>query len=113
MCDPTTADSDDLPPLRIPSDGDHELLRVWIAAASGELGAYVNQRQSDRPALVGRIVVTKPEGRQPLYWVHCPIGSNVWFVTSVGERTVVGQFPKLRAALDYLRPMRPAAICET
>jgi hypothetical protein len=100
-----TVDSDDVPSLHLPSDGDRELLRVWLAGADGELGAYVNQRRNDDPALIGRIVITKREGRQPLYWVHSPVGSDFWIVSSAVERSVIGTFHTLRVALDFIRPM--------
>jgi hypothetical protein len=108
MGDPATVDSDDVPALHVPSDGDRELLRVWLVGAGGELGAYVNRRHNDDPAVIGRIVITKREGRQPLYWVQCPSGANIWTVTSVGERSVIGEFPTLRAALDCIRPTPPS-----
>src|SRR3954463_3606194 len=99
MRDPTVVASNDLPSLRTPSNGDCELLRVWLAAAGGDLGGYVNQRRRrDDPAVIGRIVITRREGRQPLYWLHCPVGSDFWTVTSAVERSVIGTFPTLRAA---------------
>lgn len=103
MSDLAPADLRDLASPCGLSDEERELLRVWAAAGSGDIAAYVNQRRSDDPAITGQVVVTKQKKR--LYLVHRPVNTKLWIVTSAVERSEVGRFPTLRTALDVIRPM--------
>jgi hypothetical protein len=78
-----------------------------MAAASGGVTAYISQRCSDDPAMIGRIVVLKRGTWEPLYSVHCPLHLDLWTVTSLVEQSEVGAFPTLRAALNFIRPVLP------
>ena len=94
-------------PPRTMSDEEWELLRVWVASAADGVSAYVIQRRSDDPAMVGRIVVTKGDTRKPLYSFHRPVGLGWWIVTSLVETGEIGSFSTLRDALNFIRPVLP------
>ena len=87
------------------SDDNRELLQEWTAAASRTVIAYVSRRATDNSAFYGRIVVTERRSRMPHYLIHCPGGTNTWIVASVSEKSEVGRFPTLRAALNFVRPV--------
>jgi len=76
------------------------------AAADGVI-AYISQRSSDDPSMIGRIVVLKRGTWEPLYSVYCPLHLDLWIVTSLVEQSEVGAFPTLRTALNFIRPVLP------
>lgn len=94
-------------PPRTLSDEEHRLLRVWVTAASGGVTAFVNQRRRDDPTIIGRIVVIKRDTRKPLYSVYCPVGLDLWIVSSLVEMAEIGSFPSLRAALNFIQAVLP------
>jgi hypothetical protein len=89
------------------SDEERRLLRLWTTAASDEVSAYVIQRRSDDPAMVGRIVVIKGDTRKPLYSLHRPVGLGWWIVSSLVEPAEIGTFATLRDGLNFIRPVLP------
>jgi hypothetical protein len=107
MIDPTNDGLHRVVPSRALSDGERELLRVWVDAGAGDVAAYAKGRLNDDPATIGQIVVTKRDTRQPLYRVQSPAGADFWVVTSVIEGSEVGRFPTLRSALNGIRPNLP------
>jgi hypothetical protein len=90
------------------SDDNRRVLQEWTAAVSRTVIAYVSRRVSDSSVFYGRIIVTERKSRKPHYLIHCPGGANTWIVTSVSEKSEVGRFPTLRAALNFVRPVLPA-----
>ena len=95
------------PSPRTLSPEDRRLLQVWMTAAADGVIAYISQRSSDDPVMIGRIVVLKRGTWEPLYSVHCPLHLDIWIVTSLVEQSEVGAFPTLRAALNFIRPVLP------
>jgi hypothetical protein len=77
-----------------------------IAASDGVM-AYISQRCSDDPELIGRIVVLERATWKPLYSVHCRLRLDLWIVTSLVEQSEVGAFPTLRSALNSIQPVLP------
>jgi hypothetical protein len=78
-----------------------------VTAASGDVTAFVNQRRRDDPTIIGRIVVIKRDTRKPLYSVYCPVGLDLWIVSSLVEMAEIGSFPSLRAALNFIQAVLP------
>jgi hypothetical protein len=94
---------EELPPRRL-TDDERQFLHAW-AAASGVHSAFVASRQTDDPAIFGRIVVMRRATRRHLYLIHSPPGSGCWIVLSAIERENLGYFPSLPAALNFVRPV--------
>jgi hypothetical protein len=99
------------PPRPLNPD-ERELVTGWLAAAGDVASAYVSERRSDDPALFHRIVVALGPGTAPDYVVHAPTGVSCWLVTNLGEGTEVRRFDSLRAALNSIRRVFPAAAPE-
>jgi len=95
-------------PPRSLGDGERETVRQWLAGATGIATAYVSERRGDDPAFYRRIVVIETDRREPSWLVHCPDGTDVWLLVTLGERKTVQLFPTLRAALGAIRPMAGA-----
>lgn len=91
-------------PPRSLSEGDRETVRQWLAATTGIGNAFASERRGDDPAFYRRIVVIETGRREPSFLVHCPDGTDVWLVTTLGSPDQVQMYPTLRAALHAIRP---------
>lgn len=88
-------------PARSPTDGEREILRGWLGTTE-EFTAFVSERRGDDPAIFRKIVISRRATKQRLYFVHAPLGSDVWIVVSATEGEDIERFPTLRAALRFV-----------
>jgi hypothetical protein len=95
------------PSPRTLSAEDRRLLQVWMTAAADGVIAYISQRSSDDPAMIGYIVVLKRATWEPFYSVYCPLHLDLCIGTSLVEQSEVRAFPTLRAALNFIGPVLP------
>jgi hypothetical protein len=99
------------PPRPLNPD-ERELVSSWLASTGDISSAYVSERRSDDPAIYHRIVVALGPGPAPSYLIHAPTGVTCWLVTKVGGDPEVHRYDSLRAALNSIRPVFPAATPE-
>ena len=83
------------------SEGEREVLANW-ALATESFVAFVSERRNDDPSIYRRIVVADRPSRQPRYLLHCPLASNWWIMLAAANKEQVGNFPTLRAALEFI-----------
>jgi len=99
------------PPRPLNPD-ERELVATWLAATGDVSTAYVSERRSDDPAIYHRVVVAIGPGAAPSYLIHAPSGVSCWLVMKLGEGATIRRFDSLRAALNSIRPVFPAAPTE-
>lgn len=92
-------------PPRSIGDNEREILRQWFVETTDIAAAFACERRGDDPAYYRRIVIIEAGMRQPSYLVHCPDGTDVWLLTTLGEEHEVQMFPSLRTALQAVRPV--------
>jgi len=98
-------------PPRPLTDGEREILRVWVTEVNDVL-AFVSERRSDDPAIYRRIVIIRKSTGQRLYLVRPPHGHDSWLVLSAVEGEDLARCPTLRAALNFVKPPRTGVLPE-
>jgi hypothetical protein len=92
-------------PPRPLTDGERETLRVW-ATEVDDVAAFVSERRSDDPAIYRRIVISRASTGQRLYFIRPPHSNDSWLVLSAKESEDIARCPSLRAALNFVRPVK-------
>ncbi len=96
------------PPRKV-SQQEKALLTEWFAATQREgldvQRAYVSERRSDDPGIVGRIVVVLRTSRDPAFLVYAPTEATFWVVMAGPAWDQLWRFRTLRAALNSIRPV--------
>ena len=92
-------------PARPPTPDERVVLAEWLATAGDIALAYVSSRQTDDPALKHRIIVIGKAGEEPSHLVFAPAGRDIWIVLTRVQRTRLGRYKTLRAALNSIRPV--------
>jgi hypothetical protein len=96
-------------PPRPFSQWERALLAEWLAATQQEgldiARAFVSERRSDDPWIIGKIVVILRTSREPSFLVYAPRETAFWVVTAAPKWNRVQRYRSLRAALNSIRPV--------
>jgi hypothetical protein len=92
-------------PARRLTPAEHALVAEWLAVAGDVPSAFVSNRGSDDPSLVGRIVISVEPGQGPSHLIHASAGRDIWMMFVLAEKGRLRRFPSLVAALNFIRPV--------
>ena len=90
-------------PARPLRPDERELVAEWLAAAGDVSSAFVNQRQTDDPAIYRRIAISVERNGACTHLIHTPVHSDFWIVLNVGDKSEAHQFDTLLGALNFVR----------
>jgi hypothetical protein len=94
-------------PARHLRPDERKVVVEWLAAAGDIALAYLSQRQSDDPAICGRVAIIEEADSGASYLIHAPANEDIWIVLHIGPPLEVQRFASLQDALNFVRPVLP------